>query len=120
MTIYLDDNRTDKSLIALLRKAGHVVVIPADVGLIGRSDACHLEYAIRHILVTLTADHEDFADLHQLVLTAGGNHPGILVVCYDNDPKHDMKPKHVVTAVGKLERSGLELANELIILNHWR
>lgn len=120
MNIYLDDNRTDKSLTGLLRKVGHLVVIPADAGLSGRSDACHLEYAIRHRLAVLTADRRDFADLHQLVLTAGGSHPGILVVRYDNDPKHDMKPKHIVAAIAKLETSGMSIVNEIVVLNQWR
>jgi hypothetical protein len=34
----------------------------------------------------MTRDHEDFADLHDLVLAVGGHHPGILVVRFDNDP----------------------------------
>jgi hypothetical protein len=31
-----------------------------------------------------------------------------------------MKPKHMVAAIKKLHQSGLDLTNELIILNHWR
>jgi hypothetical protein len=33
MKIYLDDNVTDRGLAALLRKAGHAVVLPVEVGL---------------------------------------------------------------------------------------
>jgi hypothetical protein len=36
--------------------------------------------AIRTGRVLLTHDHEDFTFLHDLVLLAGGHHPGILVV----------------------------------------
>jgi predicted nuclease of predicted toxin-antitoxin system len=120
MNIYLDDNRTDRSLAGLLRKVGHRVVIPGDVGLSGRSDACHLEHAIRNRLVMLTADRRDFKDLHELVLTSGGSHPGILVVRFDNDPKRDMKSKHIVAAIGKLERSGVAIVNQTVVLNQWR
>ncbi len=120
MRIYLDDNRTDKSLFGLLRKAGHTVELPRTAGLSGRSDACHLEYAIRSDLVVLTADSRDFSDLHRLVVTAGGRHPGILVVRYENNPKRDLKPKHIVAAVNKLENSGAAWLNDVVVLNHWR
>lgn len=83
-------------------------------------DTLHLERAIRDGLIALTAGSQDFWELHSLVLTCGGNHPGILVVRYDNDRKRDMQPKHIVKAVGKLERSGVPIANEVTVLNHWR
>jgi len=86
----------------------------------GASDARHLEYAIRQGLTGLTSDLRDFRELHQLVLTAGGSHPGILVVRYDNDPKRDMKPKHIVAAIAKLARSGAPVVNQFIVLNQWR
>lgn len=120
MNLYVDDNRADPALAAFLRKAGHAVVRPADVGIAGASDARHLEHAIRNGLVVLTADRDDFWELHHLVQTSGGNHPGILVVRYDNDPKHDMKPNHIVAAIGKLEASGIALVNQVVVLNHWR
>jgi predicted nuclease of predicted toxin-antitoxin system len=119
MKIYLDDNLDDLTLAILLLKAGHVVR-PADAGLVGATDTRHLTHAVGKGLVLLTADRDDFRDLHHLVLAAAGTHPGILVVRYDNDVKRDMRPKDVVTAVGKLERSELVLVNELVILNQWR
>lgn len=120
MNIYLDDNRTDRSLAGLLRRSGHTVTVPLDVGLSGRTDASHLEHAARNNLAMLTADRNDFAELHQLVLTTGGHHPGIMVVRYDNDAKRDMKPKHIAAAVDRLERSGLDISNQVVVLNHWR
>ena len=120
MNLYLDDNRAGAALAALLQKAGHQVVLPADVQLAGASDARHLAFAIRNGLVVLTADRIDFWELHDLVCASGGSHPGILVVRYDNDAKKDMKPKHVVTAVGKLEQSGLVLTDQIVVLNQWR
>jgi predicted nuclease of predicted toxin-antitoxin system len=120
MNLYLDDNIDDHTLAALLRKAKHTVVRPADAALAGRSDALHLEYAIRSGLVALTSDAEDFNDLSRLVLTSGGNHSGILIVRYDNDPTRDMKPKHIISAIAKLERAAVALVNQVVILNHWR
>jgi len=46
MKLYLDDNLTDARLADMLRKAGHDVVVPADVGNSGIADARHLTYAI--------------------------------------------------------------------------
>ena len=120
MKIYLDDNLADKTLGVLLAKAGYPVVRPADVALMGVSDPCHLRYAIENGLVFLTGDRDDFRDLHYLVLAAGGSHPGIMVVRFDNDPTRDMRPKHIVSALGKLHRAGIALPSALITLNHWR
>jgi len=120
MNLYLDDNRADPRLAALLRRDGHRVAVPADVGMSGASDARHLDYAVRCALVVLTADRDDFRDLHDLVLNSGGSHPGILVIRFENDPMKKMKPRHIVTAIAKLERSGLPLRNQIIVLNQWR
>ena len=70
--------------------------------------------------MVLTQDSEDFQDLHELIGTAGGSHHGILVVRKANDPARDMRPRHIVGALRKLEQSGLGLTNQLIVLNHWR
>jgi hypothetical protein len=42
MNLYLDDNSIKGSMVGLLRKAGHRVLLPADVGLAGVSDPRHL------------------------------------------------------------------------------
>ena len=47
MNLYLDDNSASRKLAASLRNFGHKVTIPADAGQAGKSDAKHLEYAIR-------------------------------------------------------------------------
>jgi predicted nuclease of predicted toxin-antitoxin system len=120
MKVYLDDNLADKSLEAMLIKGGHAVVRSAAAGLLGASDPRHLAYAIRAGLVMLTSDWEDFEDLHHLILAAAGTHPGILTVRYESDPTRNMRPHHIVKALGKLERSGAILRNDLIVLNHWR
>jgi hypothetical protein len=120
MNVYLDDNLADKSLEAMLIKGGHTVVRSAAAGLLGVSDARHLAYAIHAGLVRLTSDWEDFEDLHHLVVAAAGSHPGIVTVRYGSDSARNMKSHHIVKALGKLERSGAALGNDLIVLNHWR
>src|SRR5207253_2867030 len=100
----MDDNLAEDQLIKLLVKGGHATIRPAEVGMTGKSDANHLEYAIRQTLIVLTRDRDDFEDLHKLVLASGGSHPGILVVRYEKDSTKDMKPRHVAAAVTKLAK----------------
>jgi hypothetical protein len=64
MNLYLDDNSARPTRVRALRKAGHQVVQPADVGLAGVSDPRHLGHCAGQGLVTLTMDHDDFEDLH--------------------------------------------------------
>jgi predicted nuclease of predicted toxin-antitoxin system len=120
MNLYLDDNLAEEQLLRLLAKGGHSVVRPADVGMVAVSDAKHLECAIRNNWTLLTGDREDFNDMHQLILTSGGSHPGILVVRYERDSTKNMKPKHIAAAVTKLEKSGMACTDTLIVLNQWR
>jgi hypothetical protein len=120
MRLYLDDNLLDPHLAALLRRAGHTVTLPADVGLGGASDPKHFLHAIGQDHTLLSANYIDFEDLHDLVIGSGGHHSGVLLVRFDNDQKRDLKPRDIVRAIAKLEASGLPVANELHILNHWR
>lgn len=64
MRLYIDDDSVDPSLIRLLRRDGHDVMIPADVGLIGSSDQVHLAHAIRALRALLTRNYLDFHALH--------------------------------------------------------
>jgi predicted nuclease of predicted toxin-antitoxin system len=120
MNLYLDDDSAKASLVKLLQKAGHQVVIPVDAGLSGASDPHHLTHTVQNQLVLLTKNHDDFEDLHLLLQTAGGKHAGVLVVRLDNDPSRDMKDRDIVRAIANLETAGVPVANEFHILNHWR
>ncbi len=120
MRLYLDDNITGRPLVSLLRKAGHAVVVPGEVGLTGATDPRHFVAAIESDLVLLTHDRKDFRDLHDLVVASGGGHSGVLIVRADNDPTRDMTPRGITTAIGKLEASGVSLVNQVYVLNHWR
>ncbi|MCI0681681.1 MAG: DUF5615 family PIN-like protein [Gemmataceae bacterium] len=120
MNIHLDEDMASTVLAGLLEKAGHTVTEPIAAGLAGRSDAVQLAYAIREQRVCLTANHEDFEELHLLIQDAHGRHHGILVVRRENDPTRDLSYKGIVTAIRKLEAANVPIANEYIILNHWR
>ncbi len=90
MKIYLDDDVASATLASLLRKAGHDVRIPAEVGMMGRDDAVHLTFAIQQDFVCLTRNYGDFQNLHNLIRAARGHRPGILVLRQDNDPTRDL------------------------------
>ena len=120
MNIYVDDDTVDRSLVALLRKAGHAVRLPSEVGTAGVSDARHFIHAMRHGLIVLTRNHKDYADLHDVVQAARGTHLGILTIRSDNDPTRDMTPRGIVAAIKKIESAGVELVNQCYVLNHWR
>lgn len=120
MRLYLDDDSLDALMVRLLASATYEVQRPADAKLSGKEDPCHLIHAIRAGRTLLTHNHDDYKLLHELILVSGGHHPGIVVVRRDNDPTRDMQPKAIVRALGKLLASGIPIADELHILNHWR
>jgi hypothetical protein len=43
-----------------------------------------------------------------------------LAVRQENNPARDLTVKGIVAAIRKLEAAGVPIANEYIILNHWR
>jgi predicted nuclease of predicted toxin-antitoxin system len=120
MRLHLDDDAASALLAKLLRKAGHDVQVPRDMGMAGAPDAVHLTRAIANGRVCLTKNHDDFWILHNLIKQAQGHHPGILVVRQDNDPTRDLTPKGIVAALRKLGTAGVPIQDEFIVLNHWR
>lgn len=121
MRLYIDDDSVDPSLIRLLRRDGHDVQMPADVGRSGIRDQAHLAHAIRDQRAILTRNVDDFEDLHDLVVSAAqGHHCGILVVLFDNDPRNNMSPGDIARAVRNLEKAGIAIADAYHELNHWQ
>lgn len=120
MNFYLDDNCAKLTLASLLRRAGHTVTLPGDIGLSGATDARHLAACVVADRILMTRDHDDFLDLHDLILAAQGRHFGILVIRADNDPGRDMKDRDVLRAIANLEAAGVSIASGFHILNHWR
>jgi hypothetical protein len=79
-----------------------------------------LSIAMQYSLLLMTKNHNDFLDLHEVVQTAEGSHPGILIIRLDNDPNRDMTPRQIVAAISHLESARVPLQNQVYILNHWR
>jgi len=120
MRLYLDDDSAWPLLVRLLRNAGHDVMIPADVGMSGVDDPVHLAWAVKDDRVLLSHNHDDFRNLHNLIVQVGGHYPGALVVRRDNDPKRDLKPRGIVRAIRNLLAAGVPVADQFVILNQWR
>ena len=116
LRLYLDDSADSDEYRRRLAAAGHEVVSPRDIDMVGAKDSAHLAYATRLGLAVLTRDTRDFNALHQ----AGAKHAGILVIYDDNDRIRDMSPPEVVRAISRLDSSGLTVAGEFHVLNHWR
>jgi predicted nuclease of predicted toxin-antitoxin system len=120
MRFLIDENMSDPLLAARLRARGHDPTLAQDVGLLSAADPRVLIWAIGQALPMLTRDTQDFRDLHELILVAGGHHPGLLLVCFDNDSRHNLSDRAIATAISKLESSGVPIADQLHVLNQWR
>jgi hypothetical protein len=80
----------------------------------------HLAHAIREDRETMTGNHDDFDELHNLILAARGKHPGIVIIRKDDDQRRDMTIRQIVRALGRLQATAPSHENQLFILNHWR
>jgi predicted nuclease of predicted toxin-antitoxin system len=120
MRFLIDENASSPRLAVRLQARGHDPVLAQDVGLLSTADARVMIWAIGQALPVLTRNARDFEDLHELVMAAGGHHPGLLIVRFDSDPRHNMTEQGIAAAVSKLESSGLPIADQLYVLNQWR
>jgi hypothetical protein len=123
-TIYPDDHYDGDYFIALLRRSGFQVVSPRSVSMRGQSDEVHLTYCAQNGYVILTANAKDFRRLHEEWQSQGKTHSGIIAVYYEHDASKNMSLTDIVSALKKLlkahQQLGLPIANEFIVLNHWR
>jgi predicted nuclease of predicted toxin-antitoxin system len=120
MRLLLDENMSDRRLAVRLRTQGHDPVMAIDIGLLSATDARVFIWAITQALPVLTRDSEDFTDLHDLIMAAGGHHSGVLVVRFDNDPRHNLTDRGIASAISKLESSGVPIGDRIHVLNQWR
>jgi predicted nuclease of predicted toxin-antitoxin system len=120
MRLLIDENMSNRRLASMLQAQGHEPVLAGDAGLLSATDAKVFAWAIVRALPVLTRDYEDFADLHDLVSSSGGRHGGLLVVRFDNDPRHNLTDRGIAGALSKLESAGVPIADQIHILNHWR
>lgn len=120
MRLYLDEDSASTLLVQLLRSAGHDLQTPSEVSLIGEDDAVQFTYAVQENRVLLTRNHDDFRNLYNLATALRGHHPGIIVVCKENNPRRDLTARGIVSAIAKLLAAGVPIADQFTILNRWR
>jgi predicted nuclease of predicted toxin-antitoxin system len=120
MKILLDENMSRRELAQRLLSAGHDVTLVVDEGLRSASDPRVFRQAIAQDRSILTMDYGDFTELHDLIVVAKGRHAGVLIVRGDNDSSRDMKDRAITLAIDRLEASGLMIADQIHVLNHWQ
>jgi hypothetical protein len=120
MDLYLDDCADSDLLITYLERDGHRVLTPRSEGTGGANDPVHLAHAAANGFTVVTKDPDDYTLLHQEWQQQGRAHAGILLVYEENTRGKNMGPAEIARAIGRLLATGLPLANELHILNHWR
>jgi hypothetical protein len=87
---------------------------------VSAADRRVLIWAITQAVPVLAQDSEDFTDLHDLIMAAGGHHSGVLVVRFDDDPRHNLTDRGIASAIKKLESSRAPIPDCIHVLNHWR
>jgi predicted nuclease of predicted toxin-antitoxin system len=120
MRFLIDENMSSSRLASRLRGQGHDPVLAGDVGLLSVTEPRGLIYSIAQDLPVLTRDAEDFEDLHDVVAAASGHHAGILIVRFDNDPRHNSTDRGIATARSRLESSAVPIRDQIHVLNQWR
>lgn len=120
MNLYLDDDSVARALVKFLRDAGHQVTLPFDVGKSGANDPVHLATAVQRGCVLLSRNAKHYREIHDLIQVCGGRHAGILIIRFDGNRKHDMKPHEIAKAISKIEAAQVPVANQIITLNQWR
>jgi hypothetical protein len=68
----------------------------------------------------LTRDADDFFALHQQWQSQGKQHAGILAVYAERDASKHMSDYDIVRAIKNILTFGIPIANQFIVLNHWR
>src|SRR5947207_3185936 len=99
MNLYLDEDIASHHLGRALRKAGHDVILPGEVGQMGKSDILQFTYAVEKDRILLTGNQRDFEDIHDLITLCGGSHPGVFTVRQDNDRRRAMRPCQIVSSM---------------------
>lgn len=120
MRFLIDENASSAQLATRLRAEGHDPILAGDAGLLSVADPRVLTWAIGQGLPVLTRDVDDFQDLHDLIMAAGGHHPGMLIIRFDADPRHNMSHRQIGVAISKLGSSGVPISDRFHVLNHWR
>jgi hypothetical protein len=116
LRLLVDEDTLARTLVRLLREAGHDVLTAEAAGLNSLANVEVLLHAVRDRRVLLTRNCGDFLTLHGREPT----HQGILAIYQDADPAKNMSYREIVRAVGNVEASGFSVDGAFVVLNAWR
>jgi predicted nuclease of predicted toxin-antitoxin system len=116
LRILVDEDSQARSQLNVLRGDGHDVVAVGELDKNGTPDSEVFELAQLLERMLLTHNTEDFHELHR----ERPEHRGIMAVFRDADPRKNMSHAHVAAAIRQLEASGVAIAGDFHVLNHWR
>jgi len=78
--LYIDEDAAEKSILVELRKNGIDILTVLEAERVGETDEEQLRFATSCKRVLYSLNVGDFAQLHQLLLSQGEKHSGIIVI----------------------------------------
>lgn len=115
MRILVDEHSQARSQLNILRGDGHDVVAIGELEKNGTPDPEVFDLAQALGRVLLTHNTEDFHQLHR----ERPGHRGVMAVYRDADPRKNMNHAQIAAAIRRLETSGVTVAGDFHVLNHW-
>ena len=116
MRILVDEDSQARSQLNILRGDGHDVVAIGELEKNGTPDGEVFDLAQSLERVLLTHNTEDFHELHR----ERPGHRGIMAVYRGADPRKNMNHAQIAAAIRRVDTSGVTIAGEFHVLNHWR
>jgi predicted nuclease of predicted toxin-antitoxin system len=116
LRILVDEDSQARLQLNILRADGHDVVAVGELGKNGTPDPEVFDLAQLLERTLLTHNTEDYHELHR----ERPGHRGIMAVHRDSDPRKNMSHAQIVVAIRRLEASGITIAADFHVLNHWR
>jgi predicted nuclease of predicted toxin-antitoxin system len=116
LKILVDEDSQARLQLNILRGDGHDVVAVGEIDKNGTPDPEIFELAQTLERVVLTHNTEDFHELHR----ERPGHRGVMAVFRDADPRKNMGHAQIAAAIRRIETSGVRIAGDFHVLNHWR
>lgn len=114
--LYLDEDAMRRSLVFGLRARGIDLETAAEAGMINRPDEEHLAYASEAGRTLLSYNACDYCSIHQLWLSAGRAHAGIIVA-----PQQQYSTGEELRRITRLisRRAAADMRDRLEFLSSW-
>lgn len=115
LSLYLDEDSMDQSLLASLRARNVDVITAADVKMLGVSDAQQLDFATSQKRVLFTFNRGDFYFLHTQYLTQGKIHSGI-ILAHQQRYSIGVQLRQILEVL--LTKTAEQMQNNVVFLKH--